>query len=85
MPKLFHCEVTITYYALAETAKEAEDCVDDAVRDTYLRDCLDTTEVDVTKPVRTPLMDGWTMDSLVYGPAKDTTLAEAIVLAQHVG
>ena len=62
-----------TFFALAESRREAESYADDAFRDE------DNAEIAYASEVSAQSHIEWPGDSLVYGAEKDTTLDEALV------
>ena len=73
--KLFEVELLSTVYVLATTEEEASRTAERAT----LGEC--PPYVDRVQEVRFrewPLSAGWYSDSLVYGPAQDTTLSDAL-------
>jgi hypothetical protein len=70
--RLYKVSVEFTYYVLAESERHAESFVNDVVLNEDLYGCTDATEV----TSRTYL--DCTGDYLVYGPAKDVTIDDAL-------
>lgn len=80
MPKrLYECSHTITYYAVAESAREAASMLRDAVDDA---DLFEADEVTVVTASDWPLEADWDEGCLIYRKEPgDMTLGEA--LEQH--
>jgi len=71
--KLYEVTVEFTYYALTDSAREAESFADDAFRDECWDDVASAREVTAAAQHLE-----WHGDTLVYGPDEDTTLDQAL-------
>ena len=72
-PKLYEVHVEFTFYALADSRRDAESYVGDAFNDEDCAEIADASEVTARS------VSEWPGDSLVYGAEKDTTLDAALV------
>lgn len=76
MKKLYRCEYTITFYALAESPDGAQDQLNDVIETESHSESSVYVE-QIRDPNHRPT-DGWDSKCLVYGADKETTLGEAL-------
>ncbi len=74
--KLYKCEYTFTYYAVAETPEDAQDLVIEAI-ETETHHPANTAVLQV-KDTNHRIEDGWDRNSLVYGSNNELTLGQAL-------
>ena len=76
--KLYRCEVTFVYYALADSPREAADFARDAAADTVLDESVDAEAYSGLIPT-CDLEVGWDTGSCVYhNGSQDITLGEVL-------
>ena len=74
--KLYKCEYTLTYYAVAETPEDAQDLLSEAI-ETEHHHASNTAVLQIKDPNHR-IEDGWDRNSLVYGADNELTLGQAL-------